>query len=371
MKSSSKPVFSENVSQEDGARAGGLIVIEKEPVNLEMPFGTVDRFLTPNERFYVRCHFPIPKINAKKWRLKIGGAVRKSLTLSLADLRDMKAHTTTSVLECAGNNRVFLMPKVKGAQWGLGAVGNAEWTGVLLADLLKLAGVNDDALEVILEGADEGEVKEQPKPSGKFHYARSLPLRKALSDVLLAYQMNGEPLPESHGAPLRAIVPGWYGMAAVKWLTHILVTKEPFHGFYQTIEYTRWERPHKSLPMQVPLSEVPVKAQISRPELGQVVPAGEKIWVQGTAWTADSAITKVEVSDNWGKTWKKANLLGKPVKNAWQFWEYEWLTPKKRGKQVLMVKATDARGREQPYERDADRGTYNISHCLPIEVEVR
>ncbi len=370
METSSQTVFSENAGTHV-PRPGGLIVIEKEPVNLEMPFGTVDRFLTPNERFYVRCHFPIPKIDPKKWRLEITGEVNKPLTIGLADLRKMKAHTTTAVLECAGNNRVFLMPKVKGAQWGLGAVGNAEWTGVRLADLLKQAGVKAGALEVVLEGADEGEVKEPPRPAGKFRYARSIPLMKAQGDVLLAYEMNGQPLNEAHGAPLRAIVPGWYGMAAVKWLTRILVTNEPFRGFYQSIEYTEWVRPHKTLPVQVQLSEVPVKAQISRPEMGEVVPAGKKVWVRGTAWTAASEVTKVEVSADSGANWERANLLGKHVKNAWRLWEFQWSSPKKPGKQILMVKATDALGREQPFARDPDRGTYKINHCLPIEVEVR
>src|SRR5450432_2313315 len=137
----------------------GFIMIEKEPVNLEMPFGSIDRFLTPNDRFYVRCHFPIPKIDPRKWRLRIEGEVKKPFSLSLADLRRMKPHTTTSLLECAGNNRVFLMPKVKGAQWQLGAVGNAKWTGVRLSDLLARADVSPGALEVILEGADKGEIK--------------------------------------------------------------------------------------------------------------------------------------------------------------------------------------------------------------------
>jgi DMSO/TMAO reductase YedYZ molybdopterin-dependent catalytic subunit len=263
------------------------------------------------------------------------------------------------------------MPKVKGAQWQLGAVGNAEWTGVRLADLLEKAGVKEGAIEVILEGADEGEVKEPPRPAGKMHYAHSIPLRKALDDVLLAYEMNGEPLSDTHGAPLRAIVPGWYGMVAVKWLSRVIVTDQPFQGFYQTIEYTVWERSHENLPVQVQLGPVPVKAQISRPEVGEVVPAGTKIWVQGTAWTSDSEVTKVEVSDDRGATWKEAALLGEAVRNAWQFWEFEWSTPNTSGRHVLMVKATDARGGEQPFERDPDRGTYKINHCLPIEVEVR
>lgn len=353
------------------APARGFQIIEKEPVNLEMPFGTVDRFFTPNENFYVRCHFPIPKIDETTWRLRIEGEVEKELSLTLGDLLKLPAYTSAALLECAGNNRVFLMPKVKGAQWQMGAVGNAEWTGARLSEILERAGVKTGALEVILEGADEGQVKDPPSPSGNFHYARSIPLQKALDDVLIVYEMNGQPLSETHGAPVRAIVPGWYGMAAVKWLTRVIVSNAPFQGFYQTVEYTVWERPYESLPVQVQLGEVPVKAQISRPEMGEVVAAGAKVWVQGTAWTCDVEIAKVEVSDDWGETWREAKLLGPVVRNAWRFWEYQWTAPEMPGKQVLMVKATDSKGREQPYKHDPDRGTYKINHCLPIDVEVR
>ena len=171
-------------------------------------------------------------------------------------------------MECAGNGRSFLHPKVKGVQWDLGAVGNAEWSGVLLRDLLQRAGANRHALEVILEGADKGEIKEAPKPPGVIHYARSLPMAKAQNDVLLALRMNGEPLTPAHGFPLRAVVPGWFGMAAVKWLQRIIVSEQPFNGYYQSIDYTFWKR-QDGLPSLHSLGEMQVKAQIARPAVGR------------------------------------------------------------------------------------------------------
>ena len=210
------------------ATNGTLITRSAEPANLEMPFSSLEDFVTPNERFYVRCHFPIPEIDPAAWSLKVEGAVDRALELKLADLRALPQHTIMATMECAGNGRSFLQPKAKGVEWDLGAVGNANWTGVLLRDVLEQAGVRDDALEVILEGADRGEIKEPPRPAGEISYARSLPLAKALGDVLLALELNGEPLTPSHGFPLRAVVPGWFGMASVKWLERILVSATPF-----------------------------------------------------------------------------------------------------------------------------------------------
>src|SRR5437762_3385871 len=144
-----------------------MITREKQPPNLEMPFGRLDGLITPAERFYVRCHFPVPEINEHDWRLKIAGLVSHPCEVSLSDLRELPAQTITATIECAGNSRVFLVPKVKGVQWELGAVGNAQWTGVSLHDVLVAAGVQGDAREVILEGADRGSIAEPPKPTGE------------------------------------------------------------------------------------------------------------------------------------------------------------------------------------------------------------
>jgi DMSO/TMAO reductase YedYZ molybdopterin-dependent catalytic subunit len=348
----------------------GKIVRSEEPLNLEMPFESVDGFITPNELFYVRCHFPVPRISKGEWRLKVEGDVEKPVDLGYDELRKMKSRTITSTLECAGNCRNFLEPKAKGVAWGLGAVGNASWTGVSLSEVLKHAKPGRTALEVILEGADRGDVAEAKRPAGKINFARSIPLKKALDDVLLAYEMNGEELTAEHGFPLRAIVPGWYAVASVKWLQRIVVTDKPFAGFYQTIDYSFWEQ-RDGFGELKPITALQIKAEIARPKTGEIVPANSNVRIFGTAWTSDADVTKVEVSVDNGKSWNESTLTGERTRTAWQLWEYNWRTPKNPGKHILVARATDSEGRTQPRERDPDRGTYMISHLLPTEVEVR
>jgi len=220
----------------------GMITRQREPKNLETPFSEVDSFLTATELFYIRSHFPAPTIDAGSYQLRIDGAVTNPLDVSYQELCDMPSETRVAVLECAGNSRVFLVPQVEGAQWELGAVGNAEWTGVPLAALLERAGMREDAVEIVLEGADRGMPKEPPVPPVPISYARSLPRNKAIQrEVLIAYQMNGRELPPDHGYPVRAIVPGHYGMASVKWLTRIHLVREPFQGYWQTSDYGYWD----------------------------------------------------------------------------------------------------------------------------------
>ena len=350
--------------------AATLISRGVEPLNQEMPFSSLEEFVTPEESFYVRCHFPIPQVDADSWRLQVEGAVESTLELKLADLRALPRHTIMATMECAGNGRSFLRPRVKGVEWDLGAVGNANWTGVLLRDVLDRAGVRDDALEVILQGADKGEIKEPPRPAGEIHYARSLPLAKARRDVLLALELNGAPLTPSHGFPLRAVVPGWFGMAAVKWLDRIIVSTTPFQGYYQSIDYTYWTR-RDGLPTLLPLAEMQVKAQIARPQLNETVPAGKAYRVHGAAWAAESEIAKVELSTDGGATWALATLRDEAVKNVWRLWEFDWKTPSEPARYTLVARATDAAGRTQPNVRVADYGSYVVNHWLPIEVEVR
>lgn len=349
---------------------GGMIVREREPLNLEMPFGLLDGFITPVGRFFVRSHFAIPQIDVQTWRLKIEGEVETPLKLTYDEVRELESRTIAVTMECAGNGRAFLTPPASGTLWERGAVSNAEWTGVLLADVLRRARLKNSGREVIFEGADQGEIREPPGPAGKNHYARSMPLQKANEDVLLAFKMNGEALTPAHGAPLRLIVPGWYGMASVKWLTRIIASARPFHGYYQTIDYAYWER-GPSAPTLVPITEMQVKAQIARPGFADAVPAGELYRVCGAAWTTEAEITKVEISTNGGATWHDTHLLGEPIRNAWRLWEYDWQVPTNPGKATLMVRATDSEGRTQPTERDQDRRSYIVNHLLPIEVEVR
>lgn len=344
----------------------GKIVRSVDPPNLEMPFETLDGFITPTKSFYVRTHFPIPKIDRDAWRLRVEGEVEKPFQISYDELIRLESRKVPVMLECAGNNRTFLEPKVKGVQWGLGAVGNAEWTGVPLSILLERVGVKASAREVILEGADHGRVDDPKAPAGELKFARSIPLEKARKDALLAHKMNDMDLPPEHGFPVRAIVPGWYAMASIKWLTRIIVIDRPFNGYYQTLDYAFWRNNEL-----VPLREMEVKAEIARPVTGETIPANSTYGIHGAAWTSDGEITTVEISTNGGSTWSNATLLGESKPNTWRLWEFVWQTPAKAGKATLIARATDSFGRSQAAKRDSDLGTYMINHLLPIEVEVR
>jgi DMSO/TMAO reductase YedYZ molybdopterin-dependent catalytic subunit len=347
----------------------GKIVRGENPLNLETPFEQLAEFITPNESFYVRTHFPIPSIDRDAWWLQFEGEVEDSFTINYEQLLELESVTKPVTLECAGNNRCLLEPKVKGVQWGLGAVGTAEWTGVLLSVLLDRAKVKANACEVILEGRDHGILDDPKSPPGELTFARGIPLNKAQQDVLLAYKMNGEDLPPENGFPVRAIVPGWYAMASVKWLQRVVVTSQPFTGYYQTIDYAYWKR-REQIAERLPLTELQVKAQIARPSEGESVPANSSVRVHGAAWASEVELAKVELSTDGGATWNNTNLLGEPNPNAWQLWEFDWQTPAASGTQILLARATDSLGRTQPVQRDPDRGTYMINHLLPVTVEV-
>ena len=345
----------------------GLIIRDKDPENLEFPFSALHGAVTATEQFFVRSHFPVPNLDVKTWRLAVEGLVGTPIQLSLEELRAMPSRTVTAMMECAGNSRIFLSPKVTGLQWEQGAVGNALWTGVPLAEILRRVGVKPEAREVVLEGADAGEIKKEPMSPGKITYARSLMLEKAMSEeVILAYEMNGEELTRAHGYPLRAVVPGHYGMASVKWLKRLMVIDREFRGYFQTTDYTLWEH-NDGLPIQLqPIREVEVKAQISRPALYEAIPANSVYRVFGAAWTGESEVAKVEVSADNGKTWVPAQLLGASEKYAWRLWEYHWRVPAESGRCTLMARAADSNGRMQPMTRDAHR-----RGSQPIEVEVK
>ncbi|HEU5246472.1 MAG TPA: sulfite oxidase [Candidatus Udaeobacter sp.] len=358
------------MSEDDVTLADGRIVRSEEPLNLEMPFETVESFITPTQSFYVRTHFPIPKIDRDAWWLHVEGEVEKPFTINYEELRELKSVTIPVTLECAGNNRNFLQPKVKGVQWGLGAVGTAEWAGVPLSVLLDRAVVRSNAREVVLEGADHGMLDDPKSPPGELRFSRSVPLEKARRDVLLAYRMNGKDLPPEHGFPVRAIVPGWYAMASIKWLQRIIVTGEPFTGYYQTLDYAYWRR-RGDIAELSPVAELQVKAEIAKPAQGETVPANSTVRIHGAAWAGDNEVVRVEVSADGGSTWKDATLLGQSKPNAWRFWEFNWQTPAAPGKQTLVARAADSLGQTQPAYRDPDRGTYMINHLLPIDVEVR
>ena len=348
----------------------GLIIRQKLPSNLETPFDQLDSFITPVELFYIRSHFPTPKIELASYRLRIDGAVSRPLSLSYQELRDMPAKTQVALLECAGNSRVFLVPQVEGAQWELGAVGNAEWTGVSLRVLLEQAGVADDVCEIVLEGADRGIPEEKPVPPGTIAFARSLPLGKAMRpEVLIAYQMNGRDLEPDHGYPVRAIVPGHYGMASVKWLVGIHAVQEPFQGYWQTSDYAYWDYAAGN-PVRRALGEVKPKSEIARPRAYERVSPNQSYTAFGATWAGETVITWIEVSTDAGRTWADAEFIDDARQYAWRRWKFAWITPKEPGRYTLLARSRGADGSIQPEGHDENYASYVINHSLPIEVFV-
>ena len=357
-----------SASMAPGEPQVGLIIREREPVNLEYPFDQLDAFLTPNDLFYIRSHFKAPRLDAKTYRLAIDGAVKQPFTISYKDLLAMPAVTRPATLECAGNGRIFLVPQVKGAQWQLGAVSTAQWTGVPLSALLDRAGLDPNACEVIFEAADKGTPKEEPVPPGETRYARSISVEKA-SDALIAYAMNGEEIPVDHGFPLRAIVPGHYGMASVKWLTHIRVVDQPFEGYWQTSDYGYWDFQDGN-PIRHALGAMAVKSAIARPRTREFIPAGQAYQVFGASWGGE-VVTATEVSTDDGKSWQPVRFLDEEQPFVWRRWQFDWKVPEQKGVYLLRSRATDARGNAQPEEHEKRFGTYVIHHTFPIEVVVR
>ncbi|CAN5307119.1 sulfite oxidase [soil metagenome] len=350
--------------------AAGLTVRMSEPANLEADFSAVKEFITPTDQFFVRSHFARPKIDVNTWTLEVSGAVEKPLKLTFAEITAMAKQSTPLTLECAGNGRVFLAPATRGLQWQQGAVSTAEWGGITLKSILDLAGVKPNTKEVIMVGADSGSIADPATP-GVIHFDRSIPIEKAMKpECILATHMNGEPLTASHGFPLRAVIGGWYGMAAVKWLTRIVVTDKPYDGFWQTFDYSHWQRRDGGLATLVPVTAMQPKAQIARPTFGEVVPASAKYTIRGAAWAGETNPKSVEVSTDSGTTWAEAKFTTDAKPFCWRLWEFEWNVPAATGTVKLMTRCTDDLGQRQPDKRDGDRRTYMINHTIPVDVTI-
>jgi DMSO/TMAO reductase YedYZ molybdopterin-dependent catalytic subunit len=348
----------------------GLVTRQTEPRVFETPVNQVDSFLTPNELFYVRSHSPAPKLDVESYRLQIDGAVRNPLSLTYYQLRGMPPVTQTALLECAGNSRVFLVPQVRGAQWELGAVGTAEWTGVSLRYLLEQAGLDDDACELVLEGPDRSRPTEDPKPPTLVPYARSLSRAKALQGgALIAYQMNGQDLTEDHGYPVRAIVPGHYAMASVKWLTRICAIKQPFRGYWQTSDYACWEYVDGQ-PLRRALGEIKLKSEIFRPAPHETVLTNQPYTVFGAAWAGETEVTEISISTDGGQTWAQGEFIDPINRYAWRRWKFHWVTPNQPGRCTLLSRAKAANGEVQPETHNENYGGYVINHSVPIEVTI-
>ncbi len=321
-----------------------LIVHSTRPGDRETPVSLLDSWLTPNDRFYVRSHFYTPVVQEDTWRLVVDGDVDRPLQLTLADLKAMPATALVATLECAGNGRALFQPPVAGIQWAKGAVGTARWRGVRLADVLRRAGLRPAARHVWLDGGDVG-VGRAPD------FVRNLPLGKALHpDTLLAWEMNGEPLPVDHGFPLRVIVPGWEAAYSVKWLTRIQASAREHEGFFVQSAYRYPKRPVAPggtvAPADTaPMVGLPVKSVITSP--GDVTIATGLTAITGFAWVGDGEIARVDVSVDRGRTWSPARLGTDRAPWAWRQFTYAWRGTEP-GAYVVLSRATDTRGRSQP-----------------------
>lgn len=328
--------------------SGPLTIRVTRPFDAETPVREFRPFLTPNHRFFVRSHFgppPPDAISEANWTLRVGGLVERSQEFRLKDLRQLEVVTITAVVQCSGNGRTFHRPKVPGVQWERGAVGNAEWTGVRLRDLLAKAGVQASARHVQLQGADRPVVASVPL------FIRSIPLEKALHpDTVLAYEMNGRPLPLLHGAPLRVITPGWMADSCMKWLTEITVQAEESKGYYMQTAYRMPAIPVEpgaaASGQSIPVEAMVVKSLIAAPQEGETVKSGP-VTIQGMAWSGEAKVVKVEVSLDEGKTWEPARLVGEDRPYAWRQWQLIWKA-KTAGTFTILCRATDARGEQQP-----------------------
>jgi DMSO/TMAO reductase YedYZ molybdopterin-dependent catalytic subunit len=341
----------------------GLLVIRADPLNGETSIPDLGA-ITPNNRFYLRDHFPIPNLDGERYSLSISGRVERPLNVSLSDLHNMPSESRTVTLECAGNGRSLFDPGVPGEPWGLGAVSTAEWTGVPLIELLNRAGVQPGAKEIVFRGADRGSVAGVDTP---IRFERSLPVDRIQdAGALLVYAMNGEPLSAPHGYPLRLIVPGWYAVASVKWLTEIIVTDRAFGGYFQTTKYWyEWARDCRD--EREPVTLMNVRALIVTPGSGMSLPRGEAA-ITGVAWSGAETIAKVEVSLN-GGPWHKSRMIGEGRPGAWQWWEL--LTSlDEAGPLVVRARATDMAGRTQPDQAEWNRLGYgnNSVHVVTAQV---
>ena len=339
--------------------------VTQSPENSETPLADVHGWVTPTRLFFVRNHFDVPALDAKSWRLAVGGRVARPLELTWEELDAMPQRTLLATLECAGNGRSFLTKKAAGVPWGAGAVAHAEWSGVPLSAALDLAGVDPEAVEIVCTGADRGTEPDHPEP---MNFARGLPLAKARQrDTLVALRMNGEPLTPSHGYPARLLVPGWYGVASVKWLTRLDASPVPFRGYFQTVKYTV-QRQAASGPETVSIQGMAVKSEIVRPFAGEALGLGKQR-VFGLAWAGEEAVARVELSTDGGTSWREAELLGPFAPYSWTMWEYRW-DVKTPGPQRLVSRAISASGRVQPTEHDPLLGGYLIHFSRPVSVQV-
>jgi DMSO/TMAO reductase YedYZ molybdopterin-dependent catalytic subunit len=349
----------------NAADVSRMSVLSPKPEDLEMPLDGFKDWITPVDRFFVRCHTYTPeRPNMSEWKLKVDGVVNQTLSLSMDDLKKLPRVELVGVLECAGNGRTFYQPHLPGAQWRFGSVGNGKWAGVRFRDVLEKARLKDSAKEILFDGADV--------PLGKMEdFRRTVPVKKALDpDTLLAYEMNGQALPIEHGFPLRLIVPGWAGDSWVKWLQHIEVLDREFDGFWMKSAYRHppgHVEPGTAVdPAQmVPVTDLSVKSVIATP--GSWAKPGT-IRISGTAWSNGSPVAGVEVSVDDGRTWRTARLGKDQSRYAWRLWALDWKASE--GKYTLRARAKNAAGQVQPLAQEWNPSGYLWNVAQPVAVEV-
>jgi sulfane dehydrogenase subunit SoxC len=334
--------------------------------NHGLPLEALAYDVTPAGLHYLLTHYDIPVVDPASFRLSVGGLAGRELSLSLEELRARPAVTHAVTLECAGNGRTGLSPRPVGQPWVLEAVGTAEWTGTPLRGVLEEAGIADGAIEVLFGGLDRG-----TEDGEVVRYERSLSLADAHRDeVLLVYAMNGQPLPPQHGAPLRLVVPGWYGMASVKWLDRITLIDFEFCGYHQRENYCLRQVPGDE---GVPLSRMQPRSLLIPPGIPDsgsrartLVPG--PVTVRGRAWSGQGEIVRVEASADGGATWSDARLAPSGPRYAWRAWEWDW--DAQPGEHELCCRASDGAGNVQPIEPPWNLGGYINNEVQRVPVTV-
>ncbi|HXF97586.1 MAG TPA: sulfite oxidase [Gaiellaceae bacterium] len=335
--------------------------------NHALPLEALRYDVTPLGLHYLLTHYDIPVIDPETWRLEVDGLVERPLSLSLAEVRRRPAVELVVTMECAGNGRALVEPHVVSQPWLLEAVGTARWRGTPLTLLLEEAGVREGAVEVLFTGLDRG-----VEGGEEQDYARSLPLAEARrEEVLLAYEVNGVPLPPQHGFPLRLLVPGWYGMTSVKWLGRITVLDRPFLGYQMRKAYRLRSVEHED---GVPLARIQPRALMVPPGLpefltrARVVPAG-RCRVEGRAWSGEEEVEGVEVSTDGGASWEEAELDSPALGRwAWRSWRFRWEAAP--GEYELCCRARDAAGNIQPLAPPWNVGGYGNNAVQRVRVTV-
>jgi DMSO/TMAO reductase YedYZ molybdopterin-dependent catalytic subunit len=351
---------------------GGMILQRQRAPLLETPFEVFDRgIFTPNDQFYVRWHWAgIPtQIDTNSFSLKVHGAVNRQLDLSLKEIYSLPEFEIAAVNQCSGNSRGFFQPRVPGGQWGNGAMGNARWTGVRLKDVLDRAGVKASAVQVRLRGLDTATVPEAPV------FMKSLAIDHARDgEVMIAYAMNGKPLPLLNGFPLRMVVPGWFATYWVKTISDIEVLDEPDQNFWMKTAYLIPDTPNADMkPGQtgikmVPIAKMTPRSFITNLKPGAAVKADGPIRVRGLAFGGDCGVAKVDFSGDGGNNWRAARLTGRQDKYGFHLWESEVAAAK--GEQVLMTRCTNSNGVVQPSEPNWNPSGFmrNVVERLQISV---